>query len=632
MSREKNKAAGEHTDNVRNNVHRGRGPGPGAGMMPSEKASNFWGTAKRLLKFLRPFKVTLVLVFILAIIGVCAAIVAPKVLGEITNTIYDGVKGRIEDPNYLFDFARILRLMILLGCIYLINSVFTFLQYRMMVKVSQTTVYRLRKAVDEKLKNLPLKYFDANPRGEILSRVTNDVDNIASTLQETLNQMISAVVTVIGVLIMMLTISVALTLVAIGTLAVCMILTMLVAKRSQGYFSQQWKSTGRLNGHVEEVYTGHDVVKLFNKQQEEIDKFDQENGRLYKAGFRAQFISGVIMPLMRLINNLNYVVVCVLGAMKIISGDLRLGDVTAFISYSRQVSQPVQQTANIINTMQSTMASAERVFELLDEEDQVPDNSDPQYLRYPKGAVEFKDVCFRYTPDVPLIEHMNLSVRPGQTVAIVGPTGAGKTTLVNLLMRFYEIDSGSITIDGIDIRDLTRENLRRCIGMVLQDTWLFSGTIRENIGYGWVAEERGEVTGELVEAAAMEAYADKFIRTLSDGYDTQLTDDASNISQGQKQLLTIARAFLSDPSILILDEATSSVDTRTEMLIQKAMNQLMLGRTSFVIAHRLSTIRDADVIIVMNEGRIVEQGNHKELLEKGGFYAELYNSQFADAG
>jgi ATP-binding cassette subfamily B protein len=452
------------------------------------------------------------------------------------------------------------------------------------------------------------------------------VDNVAHTLQQSITQLVHALVTVIGVLIMMFSISSLLAWISLIIIPISVLITALIAKQSQKQFVAQWDSTGNLNGHIEEMFTGHSIVKVFNQEENAKQRFDEENERLYKASFKAQFISGIIHPAINFLNNINYVAVCVLGGIRVANGVISLGDVQAFIQYSRQFTQPIVQTASIINVLQSTVASAERVFELLDEEEEIPDTDKPVVLKHVKGHVKFEHVYFRYKPDVPLIEDMNLEALPGQSVAIVGPTGAGKTTLVNLLMRFYEIDSGKITIDGVDTKDMKRDDLRKLFGMVLQDTWLFNGTIKENIAYG-----KEGATDEEIIAAAKAAYVDHFIRTLPDGYNTVLTDDATNISQGQRQLLTIARAFLANPQILILDEATSSVDTRTEMLIQKAMSELMHGRTSFVIAHRLSTIRDASTILVMNNGRLVEQGNHKELMAARGFYYDLYNSQFLGA-
>jgi ATP-binding cassette subfamily B protein len=625
-------------------------------MMPAEKARDFKGSLKRLSGYLKPHRVLLVIVALLSIAGVVLTIAGPKILGRATNILFEGVIGKQLPPglgkeqiiamlkaagrdqmaemvagmNIVpgagVDFAAIARVLITLVVIYIVGSFFSWLQHYIMAGISQRTVYGLRKEADAKLARLPLKYYDSNTRGEILSRVTNDIDNIASTLQQSLMQLITALFTVIGVLIMMFSISPLLAVIALATLPLSVIVTLSIARRSQKQFTEQWDSTGALNGHIEEMYTGHNIVKAFNRQKEAIDEFDRENGRLYQASFRAHFISSTIQPAMRFINNLNYVAVCVLGGMRVANGTLSLGDVQAFIQYSRQFTQPIVQTASIMNVLQSTVASAERVFELLDEEEETPDTQEPVVIEDVEGRVVFDSVSFRYKPDVPLIEDMNLEVEPGQTVAIVGPTGAGKTTVVNLLMRFYEINGGSISIDGVDIRDMARDDLRRLFGMVLQDTWLFNGTIRDNIAYG-----REDATESEIVAAARAAHVDHFVRTMPDGYDTELGDEASNISQGQKQLLTIARAFLADPEILILDEATSSVDTRTEVLIQEAMAELMRGRTSFVIAHRLSTVRDADTILVMDNGSIVEQGSHTELMKARGFYYDLYNSQFAGA-
>lgn len=635
---------------------RGPGHGPMGAMMPAERARDFKGSLKRLSGYLKPHRMLLVIVALLSIAGVVLTIAGPKILGRATNILFEGVIGKQLPPglgkeqiiamlkaagkdqmaemvagmNIVpgagVDFAAIARVLITLVVIYIVGSFFSWLQHYIMAGISQRTVYGLRKEADAKLARLPLKYYDSNTRGEILSRVTNDIDNIASTLQQSLMQLITALFTVIGVLIMMFSISPLLAVIALATLPLSVIVTLSIARRSQKQFTEQWDSTGALNGHIEEMYTGHNIVKAFNRQKEAIDEFDRENGRLYQASFRAHFISSTIQPAMRLINNLNYVAVCVLGGMRVANGTLSLGDVQAFIQYSRQFTQPIVQTASIMNVLQSTVASAERVFELLDEEEETPDTQKPVVLEDVEGRVVFDSVSFRYKPDVPLIEDMNLEVEPGQTVAIVGPTGAGKTTVVNLLMRFYEIDGGSISIDGVDIRDMARDDLRRLFGMVLQDTWLFNGTIRDNIAYG-----REDATESEIVAAAGAAHVDHFVRTMPDGYDTELGDEASNISQGQKQLLTIARAFLADPEILILDEATSSVDTRTEVLIQEAMAKLMRGRTSFVIAHRLSTVRNADTILVMDNGSIVEQGSHTELMKARGFYYDLYNSQFAGA-
>ncbi len=624
--------------------------------MLTEKARDFKGSLKRLAGYLRPHKAQLAAVMVMAVISVALSIAGPKILGRATNLLFEGVIGKQLPPGLTketilmmlrasgkdqmadmvsrmnivpgrgVDFPAIGRILLILAGVYLVSAVFGWLQHYIMAGVSQRTVYGMRKEVDAKLAKLPLKYYDSNTRGEILSRVTNDIDNIAGTLQQSLNQLITAAFTVVGVLIMMFSISPLLAGIALATLPLSVVVTVIIAKRAQKHFAAQWESTGALNGHIEEIFTGHNVVKVFNRQQDAVDTFDAENSHLFDASFKAHFISSTIQPGMRFINNLNYVAVCVIGGMKVAKGALSLGDVQAFIQYSRQFTQPIVQTASIMNVLQSTVASAERVFELLDEQEETPDAANPVELGDVQGHVAFDNVSFRYKTEAPLIEHLNLEVQPGQTIAIVGPTGAGKTTLVNLLMRFYEIDEGSIAVDGLDIRHMTRNGLRSLFGMVLQDTWLFAGTIRDNIAYG-----RENASEQEMMAAARAAYVDHFVRTLPDGYNTRLDDDASNISQGQKQLLTIARAFLADPEILILDEATSSVDTRTEVLIQEAMAKLMKDRTSFVIAHRLSTIRNADTILVMDNGRIVEQGNHKALMAKRGFYYDLYNSQFAGA-
>ena len=516
-------------------------------------------------------------------------------------------------------------LLLLLG-IYLLSSLFSFAMQYIMSSVAQTVVYDMRKEVDKKLSRLPLKYFDGHSNGEVLSRVTNDIDTISSTLQQSLTQLITAVLQMIGYVIMMLTISPLLTLIVMLTLPLYILVTTLIAKNSQKFYARQQKYLGQLSGHTEEMYTGHKIMKAFGREQESIETFEAINDELYDAGWKAQFLSGVMFPLMNFISNVGYVLISVVGGIFVTKTWLNIGDITAFIQYSRQFSMPIIQTANIANIIQSTVACAERVFEVLDEEEELPDAKDAQELTAPRGDIVFDHVKFSYKESEPLIEDMNLDIRKGETVAIVGPTGAGKTTLVNLLMRFYEIGGGKITFDGVDTRDLRRGDLRTLFGMVLQDTWLFNGTIEENIRYG-----RMSATHEEIVAAAKAAHADHFIRSLPEGYQTVLNEEASNISQGQKQLLTIARAILADPAVLILDEATSSVDTRTEVLIQKAMGRLMEGRTNFVIAHRLSTIRDAKLILVMNHGAIIESGTHKELLEKKGFYADLYNSQFTGA-
>lgn len=531
----------------------------------------------------------------------------------------------IRETNGEYDFHYIGVIALILIGMYIISSIFSLIMGLVMSGVSQKTVRDLRREVDEKLARLPLKYFDLHPHGDILSRVTNDVDTIATTLQQSLTQIITSVITIIGYVIMMLTISPVLTLIVIATMPLYVISTALIAKKSQKYFSVQQKELGELSGHVEEMYTGHKIVKAFGREKDSIEKFEAINGRLKDAGWKAQFVSGVMFPLMNFISNLGYVGISIVGGLWITKSLLGLGDILAFIQYSRSFTMPIVQTANIANVIQSTIACAERVFQILDEEEELADSSDAVVLENPRGDVKFEHVDFRYKEDVPVIEDMNLDIKQGNTIAIVGPTGAGKTTLVNLLMRFYEINSGKISIDGVNIKDIKRSELRKMFGMVLQDTWLYNGTIKDNIAYG-----KEEATMEEIVCAAKAAHADHFIRTLPQGYDTILNEEATNISQGQKQLLTIARAILADPTILILDEATSSVDTRTEVLIQKAMTNLMKGRTSFVIAHRLSTIRDAELILVMDKGRVIEMGNHKELISKGGFYANLYNSQFTN--
>ncbi|GLX69354.1 ABC transporter ATP-binding protein [Paenibacillus glycanilyticus] len=600
----------------------GPGRGPGGFGMPVQKAKNFKGTLFRLMAYLKPHQTKLLLVLLTAILSTVFSIVSPKIMGHAMTDLATGFYGKANGGPGI-DFDSINRILLILVVLYIISSVFSYIQQYLMAGVAQNTVYDLRKQVNAKFNRLPLKYFDSKSNGEILSRVVNDVDNIANTLQQSLTQLITSVITLVGIIVMMLTISPLMTLIVFLTIPISLAATAVIAKRSQRYFVKQQAELGKLNGHVEEMYTGHKIVKAFGRERESIEKFDKMNNELYDAGWRAQFISGIIMPIMSFIGNIGYVFVSIVGGILVTRRVIEVGDILAFIQYTRQFTWPITQLANISNVIQSTIASAERVFELLDEEEEVPEANPAKNLTRPNGSVQFDHVNFGYTAEKTLIENMNIDVKPGQTVAIVGPTGAGKTTLVNLLMRFYELNGGKIKIDGVDITDLKRSNLRSMFGMVLQDTWLFNGTIRDNIAYG-----REGATEEDVVNAAKAAHADHFIRTLPDGYDTILNEEASNISQGQKQLLTIARAILADPSILILDEATSSVDTRTEVFIQKAMGHLMEGRTSFVIAHRLSTIRDADLILVMNQGSIIEQGTHEELLEQGGFYADLYNSQF----
>ena len=641
---------------------RGRGShGPGFGspglIGTGEKAKDFKGSFKRLVGRLRPERAMLAVVFFLAVVSVACSVSAPKILARATNLIFEGflskqlpvgvsqaqavqaLRAQGHDnlanmlagmshinPGHGVDFGAVGKVLLIVTAIYALSSLFGWLQGWIVAGVVGRVTYRLREEVDQKLARLPLKYFDSHARGDILSRVTNDIDNIQQTMQQTVTQIITSILTLIGVLALMFWISWLLALIALVSIPLSVVVTMLIAKRSQKQFALQWEHTGTLSGHVEETFTGHTIVKVFGRQKAAIARFDEENEKLFSSSFKAQFISGIIWPAMIFIGNLQYVAVAVVGGLRAATGHISLGDVQAFIQYSQQFSQPITQTASVANVLQSAVASGERVFELLDETEQSADPARPVVLKHVTGRVEFRDVSFRYLPDVPLIEDLNLHVQPGQTVAIVGPTGAGKTTLVNLLMRFYELDKGAILIDDVDTRKMARDDLRRLFGMVLQDAWLFSGTIRENIAYG-----RDNATEAQIQAAAEAAHVNHFVRTLPEGFDTKLDDDSANVSQGERQLLTIARAFLADPEILILDEATSSVDTRTEVLIQKAMARLLTGRTSFVIAHRLSTIRGADLILVMDEGNIVEQGTHEELLAAGGFYSDLYNSQFAEA-
>lgn len=609
----------------------GRGPmGGGFGAMgrPVEKAKDFRGTLNRLFRYFLPQKYRLMIVLIAAIIGTVFNIVGPKILGLATTKLFEGIIAKYRafaahQPAPAVDFGYIGHILLILLGLYVISSIFIYIQQYIMAGVAQRTMYQLRKEVDEKLSRLPLKFFDSRTHGEIMSRAVNDMDNLSTTLQQSVTQLITSVVTLVGVIVLMISISPLLSLVVVLTFPLSLVVTIGIAKRSQQYFRSQQRALGELNGHVEEMYTGHKIVKAFGREAQSIAEFAERNEKLYEAGWRAQFVSGIIMPLMRFIGNLGYVIVAVVGGILVTQNAIAIGDVQAFIQYAQQFTQPITQLANIANVIQSAMASAERIFDLLDEPEQTPEAETSQVIEHPDGAVKFEHVRFGYKEDAILMEDMNIDVKPGQMIAIVGPTGAGKTTLVNLLMRFYEVNNGSIQVDGVDITQLKRGALRRMFGMVLQDAWLFNGTIHANIAYG-----REDATEEEIIQATKAAYADHFIRTLPQGYSTVLNEEATNISQGQKQLLTIARAFLADPEILILDEATSSVDTRTEMQIQTAMTELMKGRTSFVIAHRLSTIRDADLILVMSHGTIVEKGTHEELLAKNGFYADLYNSQF----
>lgn len=590
-----------------------------------EKPKNFKGTLRRLLGYLRPHRWTLLGIAGMMLIGTGFSVVGPKILGTVTTRVFEGWRAHASGgTGAAIDFAAIGRTLLGLAGLYLVSALFTYLQGFVMAQVAQRVAFSMRDQIAGKLARLPLKFYDGHSHGDLLSRVTNDVDTVGTTLQQSLGQLIGAVITIAGTLVMMLTISPLLTLVGVLTLPAVALAARALMTRSKVYFAGQQKTIGELSGHVDEMLAGHKVVKAFGRERDSIAKFEGINQRLFETAWKAQFVSGLMMPLMSIINNLGYVAVCIAGGVLAARRVLAVGDIQAFIQYLRTLSMPIMHTATIANVIQSTMAAAERVFELLDETEEVPDALDAPRLPAPRGQVGFRDVRFSYHPEVSLIEGMTIDVTPGQTVAIVGPTGAGKTTLVNLLMRFYDVDGGAITVDGVDIRQLSRTDLRSMFGMVLQDTWLFQGTIRDNIAFG-----RAGATPDEVVAAAKAAHADHFIRTLPHGYDTLLLEDGANISQGQKQLLTIARAILANPTVLIFDEATSSVDTRTELHIQRAMQRLMNQRTSFVVAHRLSTIRDADLILVMNEGRLVEHGRHHDLLERGGFYADLYQAQFA---
>lgn len=597
------------------------GPRMMGATVPVERSKDFRNSTLRLISWMRPERFRLFLVLSSAVISVMMSVVGPKILGNATNVIISGVQA----PTGI-DFPELHRTLLIVVGLYLGSAAMAYFQGFLLAGVIHRTMRRLRSAVENKINRLPLGYIDRTPRGDLLSRVTNDIDNIAQSLAQSLSMLFISLLTVVGVLIMMLTISPLLSLVAVATVPVTLITIKYIAGKSKKRFIAQWSHTGALNGIVEETFAGHSLVKVFGQQQATEDRFEATNQKLFEAAFGAQFISGMIQPAMMLVSNLNYVAIAVIGGLRVASGNLSIGDIQAFIQYSRQFTQPINQLASLANMLQSGIASAERVFEFLDVDEQSPDPVDARTVVSPKGRVAFNEVTFSYSPNKPLITDLSLIAEPGQTIAIVGPTGAGKTTLVNLLMRFYELNDGAITLDGVDISKMRRDDLRSSMGMVLQDTWLFGGTIRDNIAYG-----RLDATEEEIVQAAKATHVDHFVRAMPDGYNTILDDEASNLSAGEKQLLTIARAFLAEPTILILDEATSSVDTRTEVLIQHAMAALRSNRTSFVIAHRLSTIRDADIILVMENGSIVEQGNHEELLAAGGAYYNLYNAQFVAA-
>lgn len=599
------------------------GHGPMGGMGAGEKADDFKGTMKKLINYLKKYMVGIVVVMIFAIASTVFSIYGPDILGDATDVLVNAVKIALTGKPLVIDYNRIRDILLLLLALYLLSGVFSYIQGWVMTGISQKVTYKLRNDITEKINRMPLKYFDTHTHGEVLSRITNDIDTVSQTLGQSLTQIITSVTTVIGVFIMMLSISWIMTLAALVVIPLSMFFVMGVVKKSQKYFRSQQEYLGHINGHVEEMYGGHVVVKAFNGEEDSIKQFNAYNETLYHSAWKSQFISGMMMPIMGFIGNLGYVLVCILGGVLAVKNTVSIGDIQAFIQYMRNFTQPLSQIASISNTLQSTAAAAERVFAFLDEEEESVESSTPVKLENPEGQVTFENVHFGYNQDKIIINDFSADVKPGMKVAIVGPTGAGKTTVVKLLMRFYDLQSGKIKIDGHDICDLTRSDLRDLFGMVLQDTWLYNGSIMENIRYG-----KQDATDEEVIEAAKAAHVHSFVKTLPDGYRMVLNEEASNVSQGQKQLLTIARAILSDPTILILDEATSSVDTRTEVLIQKAMENLMKGRTSFIIAHRLSTIRDADLILVMKDGDIIEKGTHEELLKQGTFYAQLYNSQF----
>ncbi len=605
-----------------------------AGMMAGDRAKDFKGTFKQFVRYMGNYKFSVIVVMLFAVVSTIFMIVGPKILGNATTLLAEGIMGSFTGSDEGIDFDGIARILLTLLGIYIISSLFSFLQGFIMTNVSMKLTYRLRKDISEKLNRLPLKYYDGTTNGEILSRVTNDIDTLSQSLNQSLTQIITSITQLIGILIMMLSISWQMTLIALGILPVSFIFVILVVKKSQKQFTAQQKYLGKVNGHVEEMYGGHQVMKAFNGEEKSVETFDEFNDKFYVSAWKSQFLSGIMMPLMMFVTNLGYVAVCILGGYFAANEVITIGDIQAFIQYVRQFTQPITQVANITNILQQTAAAAERVFEFLNEPEEIPeaenaltvnttDEPDTELNVHIGGSVQFAHVHFGYNDDKVIINDFSANIPQGSKIAIVGPTGAGKTTIIKLLMRFYDVQDGAVLVDGYDIRDFKRKDLRSLFGMVLQDTWLYSGTIRDNIRYA-----RPDATDEEIERAAKAAQVDYFVSTLPGGYDMVLNEETNNISQGQKQLITIARAILANPKILILDEATSSVDTRTEILIQKAMDNIMQGRTSFIIAHRLSTIRNADMILVLNEGNIVEQGNHDELMEMGGFYEKLYNSQF----
>lgn len=601
----------------------GGGPGGPHMGMTGAKAKNFKGTMKRLIEYLKPFRVAIIIVILFAIASAAFGIYGPKMLGKATTKVFEGLLGKVTGTGDGIDFDYIAGIMLTLLGLYGLSSLFSYVQGYIMSGVSMKISYNMRRNISLKINKMPLKYFDDTNHGEVLSRVTNDVDTVSQTLNQSMTQLITSFTTVVGVLIMMLSISVSMTFIALAIIPASMIIVILIVKKSQKYFKDQQKFLGNVNGHIEEMFSGHVVVKTYNGEAKSEETFSEYNTELYKAAWKSQFLSGLMMPVMTIVGNVGYVAVCVLGGALAAKKTIEVGDIQAFIQYVRNFTMPISQLANVSNVLQQTAAAAERVFEFLDEPEELKEVEEPVKMANIVGDVSFKNVHFGYNPEKIIVNDFSVDVKQGQKVAIVGPTGAGKTTMVKLLMRFYDVNSGQILVDNVDIRNYTRNDLRDHFGMVLQDTWLYNGSIMENIRYG-----RLDATDAEVIAAAKAAHVDSFVHMLPDGYNMVLNEDASNVSQGQKQLITIARAILSNPKILILDEATSSVDTRTEIQIQRAMNNLMQDRTSFIIAHRLSTIRDADMILVMNEGDIVEQGTHLELLEKGGFYANLYNSQF----